>query len=83
MLVELSQAYASRAERIEFKKMSAVEAVKYFMEQIEMNTEALGRVLGNQTAASLFLTGKRALSKANIFKLAERFKVEPGMFLER
>lgn len=82
-LIELSQAYEARAHGVEFKTMTAVEAVKYFMEQNGMNTEALGKVLGSQTAASLFLTGKRPLSKAHIFKLAERFKVEPGMFLER
>jgi HTH-type transcriptional regulator/antitoxin HigA len=82
-LIELSQAYEMRAHRFEFRKPTAMETVKYLMEQSDMNTESLGRVLGSQTAASLFLTGKRPLSKAHIFKLAERFKVEPGVFLER
>jgi antitoxin component HigA of HigAB toxin-antitoxin module len=82
-LVELSVAYEARAHRLKFEKPTAAQTVKYLMAQSGMNTEALGKVLGSQTAASLFLTGKRPLSKANIFKLAERFKVEPGIFLER
>ena len=50
------------------------------MEQNEMNSEALGKVLGSKTAASLVLNGKRELSKAHIRKLASRFKVDPGLF---
>ncbi len=46
-----------------------------------MNVSDLGKVLGNKTAASLVLSGKRELSKAHIRKLAARFKVDPGLFL--
>jgi HTH-type transcriptional regulator / antitoxin HigA len=82
-LIELSQAYEARVHRFEFQKMTPLEAVQYFMEQGGLNTEALGKILGSQTAASLFLTGKRPLSKSQIFKLADRFKVEPAIFLGR
>jgi antitoxin component HigA of HigAB toxin-antitoxin module len=81
-LVELTKAYESQAHRFKFDKMTVLQSVKYLMEQSGLNTEALGQIMGSQTAASLFLSGKRPLSKAQIFKLAERFKVEPGTFLE-
>ncbi len=57
-----------------------LRALRQLMEQNEMNTEALGKILGNKTAASLVLNGKRELSKAHIRKLASRFKVDPGLF---
>jgi antitoxin component HigA of HigAB toxin-antitoxin module len=82
-LVELSLAYEGRAHKLGGKKVLPRDIARHLMEENNMNTEALGRVLGSQTAASLFLNGKRSLSKANIFKLAERFKVEPSLFLEK
>jgi HTH-type transcriptional regulator / antitoxin HigA len=51
------------------------------MEQNDMNTADLGKILGNKTAASLVLSGKREMSKGHIRRLAARFKVEPGLFL--
>ena len=80
-LIELSKAYESRSEQFKFAKMQPIEIVWYLMERNDMNTEDLGKVLGNKTAASLVLNGKRELSKAHIRKLAGRFKVEPGLFL--
>lgn len=80
-LVELAKAYEATAHRTRIERMRPLEAVRFLMEQNAMNTEALGHVLGSQTAASLFLTGKRPLSKAQIFKLADHFKVEPAVFL--
>jgi HTH-type transcriptional regulator/antitoxin HigA len=63
-------------------KSTPLAILRYLMDQSAMNVEQLGRVLGNKNAASLVLNGKRPLSKSHIFKLAERFKVEPGLFLE-
>ena len=80
-LVELTKAYEATAHRVRLDRITPLEAVRYLLEQNGMNTEALGKVMGSQTAASLFLTGKRPLSKAQIFKLAERFKIEPAIFL--
>jgi antitoxin component HigA of HigAB toxin-antitoxin module len=46
-----------------------------------MSSADLAKVLGNKTAASLILNGKRELSKAHIRSVAARFKVDPGLFL--
>jgi len=43
----------------------------------------LGRLLDSRSVASQILHGKRGLSKTHIRILAERFNVEPGLFLER
>jgi HTH-type transcriptional regulator/antitoxin HigA len=82
-LVELIKAYESQAQQIKIQRMTPIEIVRYLMRENGMNTEELGRVLGSQTAASLFLNGNRPLSKAHIYRLAGRFALEPGMFLER
>jgi len=41
----------------------------------------LGRLLDSRTLGAAILNGRRALSKAHIKKLAEHFRVEPGLFL--
>jgi HTH-type transcriptional regulator/antitoxin HigA len=55
--------------------------LRFLMRENRMNTEALGKVLGNKTAASLVLNQKRELSKEHIRRLAARFKVDAGLFL--
>lgn len=58
-----------------------LETLRFLMREHAMNTEALGKILGSQSAASLVLNGKRELSKTHIRKLATHFKVDPGVFL--
>lgn len=55
--------------------------LKYLMEQSGMTQSELGRLLGNRALASLILNGKRQLSKSHIRRLADHFKVSPGVFL--
>jgi HTH-type transcriptional regulator/antitoxin HigA len=67
---------------VEDELKTPIDRLKYLMEQNNMNTTDLGRLLGSgQGQASLILNGKRELSKANIRVLAERFKVNAGLFL--
>jgi len=61
-------------------KFTPLEMLRFLMRENGMNTDALGKVLGNKTAASLVLNGKRELSKTHIRRLAARFKVGPGAF---
>lgn len=74
------QEYDGRVYPFPKEKHGPLWALRHLMEQNDMNSEALGKVLGNKTAASLVLNGKRELSKAHIRKLASRFKVDPGLF---
>jgi HTH-type transcriptional regulator/antitoxin HigA len=63
------------------RKTTPIEILKFLMEQHRMNTTHLGDLVGGRGQASLILSGKRELSKANIRKLAEHFHVSPAMFL--
>jgi HTH-type transcriptional regulator / antitoxin HigA len=81
-LREFVVTYETKHYTIEKGFKTPIEALKYLMEQNEMNTSDLGELLGSgKGQASLILNGKRELSKANIRKLAERFKVSPGLLL--
>jgi HTH-type transcriptional regulator / antitoxin HigA len=62
-------------------KSSPIERLKYLMEENGMKAIDLGKLVGGRGQASLILSGKRELSKANIRALAERFKVSPALFL--
>jgi HTH-type transcriptional regulator / antitoxin HigA len=63
------------------KKPSPIELLRSLMAENGMNVTALGQIIGSQSAASLILAGKRSISKAQMRKLGDRFKVNPGLFL--
>lgn len=75
------EAYEKEHCPIEDGAVAPLEALKYLMEQRGMTASDLGRLLGNRTLGAAILSGQRALSKANVKKLAETFKVEAGLFL--
>ena len=60
----------------------ALSVLKYLMQESGMTQADLGRLLGNRALASLILNGHRHLSKSHIRKLADHFKVSPGLFLD-
>ncbi|MGA2231040.1 MAG: transcriptional regulator [Tepidisphaeraceae bacterium] len=62
-------------------KVRPLEMLRFLMDQHGMNVVGLGKILGNKTAASLVLSGKRELSKAHIRSLAAHFKVNAGLFI--
>ncbi len=68
-------------ERSSRRKPTPIEALRWLMEEHGMNTVDLGKLVGGSGQASLILSSKRELSKANIRMLAEHFKVSPALFL--
>jgi HTH-type transcriptional regulator/antitoxin HigA len=64
------------------RKTSPLAALKYLMSQSGMNVSALGKVIGSQSAASMIVGGRRSISKAQAFMLAERFAMAPDLFLD-
>jgi HTH-type transcriptional regulator/antitoxin HigA len=72
--------YDDRIHPFPRRQSTPLQVIRNLMAQNDMNSEDLGRVLGNKTAASLVLNGKRELSKSHIRKLAHRFKVDAGLF---
>jgi len=55
--------------------------LKFLMEQHNMSSSDLGRLLGNRSLGSRILNGHRTLSKEHIRKLSEHFHVNPAVFL--
>ena len=72
--------YEAQKYRIE-NKHDPVGNLKFLIEQHNMSSSDLGRLLGNRSLGSLILNGHRALSKAHIRKLSEHFHVNPSVFL--
>ena len=62
-------------------RKAPAETLKYLMDQSGMGVADVGRMIGSQPAASMVRHGRREPSKSQIRKLADHFKVEPGLFL--
>jgi HTH-type transcriptional regulator/antitoxin HigA len=79
-LTLLVEAYDDEHHQVETQRLDPLAMLRYLMEENGMRPADLGRVLGNRGLASLILHGRRQLSKTHIRKLAEHFKVSPGLF---
>ena len=62
-------------------RLVPLEALQALLAEHDMNASDLGRLLGNRTLGPAILSGRRALSKIHVKRLAEHFKVDPGLFL--
>jgi len=79
-LSTLIEAYENKHENIDTGQ-DPIEILKFLLEANDLNGSELGRILGHRTLGSKILNGQRKLSKRHIKILAERFSVEPGLFL--
>ena len=75
------EAYEAERFPIDDSRITPLEALKTLVDEHGMSASDLGRLLGNRTLGAAILSGRRSLSKTHIRKLAEHFKVEPGLFL--
>jgi HTH-type transcriptional regulator/antitoxin HigA len=75
------EAYEAERFPIDDSSITPLEALKALVAGHGMTASDLGRLLGNRTLGAAILAGRRDMSKAHIKKLAEHFKVEPGLFL--
>lgn len=80
-LTILLEAYENEHERIETRHLSPVDMVRFLINSNGMSGSDLGRLLGNRELGPKILNGSRQLSKAHIRLLADRFKVDAGVFL--
>jgi HTH-type transcriptional regulator/antitoxin HigA len=62
-------------------KLTPLSLLKHLLVENQMTSRDLGKVLGSPSSASMILHGRRGMSKAQIMKLAERFHVDPSLFL--
>ena len=81
VLSNLVDEYDRSHHPVEAAELDGVDYLQHLMEQTAMNASDLGRLLGNRTLGATILRRERQLSKTHVMKLAEHFKVEPGLFL--
>lgn len=78
----LVEAYEAQHHEIDTTGITPLDVLKHLLAETGMNGSQLGMLIGNNRAlGGKILRGERQLSKAHIRKLAEYFKVEPGLFL--
>jgi HTH-type transcriptional regulator/antitoxin HigA len=75
------EAYDDKHFPIDPARIKPLDMLRLLMEQNEMTSADLGKLLGSRSAASMILSGKRAMSKTHIRKLAARFKLDASAFL--
>ena len=63
------------------RDLSPREALRAIMTANHLTQADMGKVIGSESAVSMFLSGGRELSKSHIRKLATRFRVDAGLFL--
>jgi HTH-type transcriptional regulator/antitoxin HigA len=79
-LALLVEEYERKHASVLSTDVDPVEVLKHLMEENDMTTSDLGRLLGSKGIASEILNGKRALSKSHMTTLADRFHVDVGLF---
>jgi HTH-type transcriptional regulator / antitoxin HigA len=81
VMTTLVGAYEDVHHAIDTSEISGLDSLKYLLEQNEMTASDLGMLLGNRSLGSKILRGERELSKNHLRILADRFKVDAGLFL--
>jgi len=75
------EAYEAVRFPMDDSRIGPMDILKTLVEEHGMTGSDLGRLLGNRTLGAAVLAGRRNLSKTHIKKLADHFKVDPGLFL--
>lgn len=81
LLLTLTEAYEEKNQK-ELLYGSPLEYLKAAMEHRELRQRDICHLFGSRGITSEVLNGKRAISKAQAFALAEFFRVDVGCFLE-
>jgi HTH-type transcriptional regulator/antitoxin HigA len=61
--------------------LSPQEALKAIMNANGISQAQMGKIIGSESAVSMFLKGERGLSKAHIKAIVARFRVDASIFL--
>jgi HTH-type transcriptional regulator/antitoxin HigA len=57
------------------------QALRAIMDANNLTQADIGRIIGSESAVSMFLRGQRELSKPQIKALVERFRIDATLFL--
>ncbi len=80
VLIALVNLYEDKNHAID-DSMTPRQALRALMEANRLTQADIGKIIGSESVVSMFLKGERELSKIQIKRLADRFKVEAGCFL--
>ena len=61
--------------------LTPLDRIRFYMNVRDMKAKDLAPYVGGKSAASMILSGKRQVSRANAKKLAELFNTDAGKFL--
>lgn len=82
-LVQLVQVYESAHHAIDVSDLDGVDALRHLLRENGMSASDLARLLRvHASMGSKILKGERALTIDHVKRLAERFKVSPGTFID-
>jgi HTH-type transcriptional regulator/antitoxin HigA len=79
LLAVLVQEYEQRT--FDIPEVPPHELLQFIMEEAGLKQKDLLDVFGTPSIVSAVVNGKRAISKAQALKLAERFKMSPSAFI--
>jgi HTH-type transcriptional regulator/antitoxin HigA len=79
-LIVLVNKYEDENHSID-EEMTPQEALRALMVANVLSQADIGRIIGSESAVSMFLKGTRDLSKSQIKKLADHFKLEATIFM--
>lgn len=80
-LILLVNKYEDEHHTLTGADLSPQEALRAIMSLNNMSQAQMGKIIGSESAVSMFLKGERGLSKAHIKALVERFRVDAALFL--
>ena len=81
-LTQLVQVYEAEHHAIDTGGITGLDSLKYLLEENNMSGSDLAKLLGiHPSMGSKILKGERKLTADHLRKLAERFHVEPSLFL--
>jgi HTH-type transcriptional regulator/antitoxin HigA len=81
VLSGLIEEYESERYEAKMPKKGTLSVLRFLLDENGMSGSDLGRLLGQRQLGAAILAGRRQLSKNHIAKLAQRFKVNPRLFL--
>jgi len=61
----------------------AVSTLRLIIDQYSLTSSDLKEEIGSRSLVSMILSGKRSLTKDHIYKLSERFNLDPSIFFPR
>jgi len=82
LLSDLVAEYEEEHAPLKVRKMSGRTVLAYLLEENGLNASDFSRILGSdRTLGAKILRGERALTLEHLKKLAQRFAVDPGIFM--